>query len=233
MHKPDPRQLEGDDDDSDRGTAYVPPGSLTYEFNMKSKQSQAAVGHGSAEDEEYYIRETGDNRLDRERSVSLVKRTIPEDWEDDNDAVQCKSCSRKFSLLVRKHHCRNCGLIFCDDCTKNRSAIKTKNYHTAVRVCGRCSFSLSKGRELVPNLQLKHQISAMEDVSQALMQENQHLRSLIDNMEQINKEQATTIHALCQQEQQFLDDIRKFKSRPACQQCAISELGEPQESPHS
>jgi len=55
----------------------------------------------------------------------------------------------------------------------------------------------------------------MEDVSQALMQENQHLRSLIDNMEQINKEQATTIQVLCQQEHQFLEDIRKYKSRLA------------------
>lgn len=215
-----------DEDDPDRNTAYAPPGSLTYEFNMKTKQNQTFSSQPAIEEEEYYTRSTGDNRLDRERSVSLVKRTIPEDWEDDNDAVQCKSCSRKFSLLVRKHHCRNCGLIFCDDCTKNRSTIKTKNYHTAVRVCGRCSFSLSKGRELVPNLQLKHQISAMEDVSQALMQENQHLRSLIDNMEQINKEQATTIQALCQQELQFLDEIRKYKSRLALSALAETEEGQ-------
>jgi len=89
-----------------------------------------------------------------------VNRSLPEDWEADQDVEFCKSCSKRFSLLNRKHHCRNCGGIYCADCTKTRSIIKEKNYHSPVRVCGRCAFALNKNQNLVPNLQLKSQISA-------------------------------------------------------------------------
>ncbi len=48
------------------------------------------------------------------------------------------SCSHLSSLG------RNCGLIFCSDCTKYRSTILAKSYPTPVRVCGRCFFALKQ-----------------------------------------------------------------------------------------
>ncbi len=38
-------------------------------------------------------------------------------WVPDNNVVHCTECSTDFSLLVRKHHCRNCGKIFCNLCS--------------------------------------------------------------------------------------------------------------------
>ena len=38
-------------------------------------------------------------------------------WVPDSNVVQCTECSTDFSLLVRKHHCRNCGKIFCNSCS--------------------------------------------------------------------------------------------------------------------
>lgn len=40
-------------------------------------------------------------------------------WIPDNMAIECNDCKIKFNLLVRKHHCRRCGNIFCKDCTNN------------------------------------------------------------------------------------------------------------------
>lgn len=74
---------------------------------------------------------------------SPVKRFMPENWEEDEYTLQCNNCNQKFSFITRKHHCRNCGSIFCDDCTKNRISIPEKNYLENVRVCDRCYFSLS------------------------------------------------------------------------------------------
>ena len=37
-------------------------------------------------------------------------------WDNDEDYTECKSCSAKFNFLLRKHHCRHCGKIFCIDC---------------------------------------------------------------------------------------------------------------------
>jgi hypothetical protein len=41
-------------------------------------------------------------------------------WQPDSTAASCKSCGAKFTVFLRKHHCRKCGYIFCDDCSKGR-----------------------------------------------------------------------------------------------------------------
>lgn len=140
---------------------------------------------------------------------------FPEDWELDGDVSFCNACSKRFSLLVRKHHCRNCGMIFCADCSQQKCPILEKNYQTPVRVCGRCHFALS-GNEaeseqtyshlrpvVTDNSQstLKHQIAAMEDVSQALMAENKELRGLVGHLQQIIGVQKKAISLMQQGEQ--------------------------------
>ena len=34
-------------------------------------------------------------------------------WQRDADVAACTSCSRAFSIGLRRHHCRECGLVFC------------------------------------------------------------------------------------------------------------------------
>ena len=38
-------------------------------------------------------------------------------WVPDNNVLQCNNCPQEFSMLIRKHHCRNCGKIFCHKCS--------------------------------------------------------------------------------------------------------------------
>ncbi|KAK6201582.1 FYVE zinc finger-domain-containing protein [Scheffersomyces amazonensis] len=38
-----------------------------------------------------------------------------DNWQDDTGISNCSICFVKFSLLLRKHHCRLCGKIVCDD----------------------------------------------------------------------------------------------------------------------
>ena len=38
------------------------------------------------------------------------------EWQNDADAKRCKGCDTQFSMLVRKHHCRHCLMIFCSTC---------------------------------------------------------------------------------------------------------------------
>lgn len=70
---------------------------------------------------------------------------------------------------------------------------------TPVRVCERCFFGLAEQEQrqkLNPNQQLKHQVSAMERVIEALMLENTQLRALVENMETIEKANRKTIETL-------------------------------------
>ncbi|XP_065653572.1 RUN and FYVE domain-containing protein 2-like [Hydra vulgaris] len=57
-------------------------------------------------------------------------------WQEDKDANECQLCIQQFSLSKRKHHCRNCGGIFCHSCSDNTLALKSSA--KPVRVCDTC-----------------------------------------------------------------------------------------------
>lgn len=39
------------------------------------------------------------------------------EWESDTVAKTCRVCVKKFGFLLRRHHCRKCGLVVCDKCS--------------------------------------------------------------------------------------------------------------------
>ncbi|XP_071859969.1 RUN and FYVE domain-containing protein 2 isoform X1 [Bombus fervidus] len=57
-------------------------------------------------------------------------------WANDRLVTQCKSCNREFNITRRKHHCRNCGKIFCHACSDNTTALPSST--KPVRVCDEC-----------------------------------------------------------------------------------------------
>lgn len=59
-------------------------------------------------------------------------------WAKDALATACKQCNKDFGLLRRKHHCRNCGFIFCNDCSSRNCFIPDSTYTTQERVCDGC-----------------------------------------------------------------------------------------------
>lgn len=81
----------------------------------------------------------------RERKPSLPRAH----WVPDKDAKACGNapCSRPFTVLLRRHHCRACGLVFCRQCVDARllldpetaEPVKRKNKNAvAARVCVDC-----------------------------------------------------------------------------------------------
>ena len=36
-----------------------------------------------------------------------------EHWVKDEEQERCTGCDADFTTFLRKHHCRNCGNIFC------------------------------------------------------------------------------------------------------------------------
>uniref|UniRef100_A0A671UBN0 RUN and FYVE domain containing 1 n=1 Tax=Sparus aurata TaxID=8175 RepID=A0A671UBN0_SPAAU len=57
-------------------------------------------------------------------------------WLKDDEATSCKQCQKEFSIARRKHHCRNCGDIYCNSCSGNELALPS--YPRPVRVCDMC-----------------------------------------------------------------------------------------------
>jgi len=63
---------------------------------------------------------------------------VARQWIRDEDATECTKCKAVFTAFRRKHHCRNCGGIFCGRCTQNRVTIMRLGYSVPQRVCEKC-----------------------------------------------------------------------------------------------
>lgn len=62
------------------------------------------------------------------------------DWFPDNGSSVCTICSRKFTVIFRRHHCRNCGALVCRLCaprlnTKPIPRLKVKGSVRHCRIC--------------------------------------------------------------------------------------------------
>eukprot|EP00758_Cryptobia_borreli_P001832 Tbor_TRINITY_DN2570_c0_g1::TRINITY_DN2570_c0_g1_i1::g.516::m.516/K06276/PDPK1; 3-phosphoinositide dependent protein kinase-1 len=65
-------------------------------------------------------------------------------WVGDDEVTQCKHCGKDFNLIRRKHHCRNCGNIFCDSCSNHQVHIPESTYKGKERVCDPCLYVLER-----------------------------------------------------------------------------------------
>ncbi|OAF66452.1 hypothetical protein A3Q56_05820 [Intoshia linei] len=79
-----------------------------------------------------------------ETSDSIFERISPPFWENDNTRNSCTLCNAQFNFFRRRHHCRNCGKLYCSACTKNRSPLINYDIHISVRVCILCYTWLSQ-----------------------------------------------------------------------------------------
>ncbi|KAF9199998.1 hypothetical protein BGZ49_009807 [Haplosporangium sp. Z 27] len=58
-----------------------------------------------------------------QNQIHTPSPTIEAKWESDHKAIECRECHRKFSLWLRRHHCRRCGHVVCDRCSSHRAML--------------------------------------------------------------------------------------------------------------
>lgn len=52
--------------------------------------------------------------------VDTVRQRVGISWVPDDTVNRCYECNSTFGLFCRRHHCRGCGRIFCDSCSRYR-----------------------------------------------------------------------------------------------------------------
>lgn len=62
----------------------------------------------------------------------------PPAWIPDGKAPRCMSCKTAFTAFRRRHHCRNCGGVFCGVCSNASAPLPKYGLTKAVRVCREC-----------------------------------------------------------------------------------------------
>jgi hypothetical protein len=80
---------------------------------------------------------------------SIIVYRVPPRWVPDDERPRCSGCNVEFKLTLRRHHCRACGEVFCDNCTKARSRVGVpatrpgskalNDSRDRVRVCDPCN----------------------------------------------------------------------------------------------
>ncbi|XP_031443261.1 RUN and FYVE domain-containing protein 1 [Clupea harengus] len=94
----------------------------------------------TCEEQEQALQEMGlhlsQSKLKMEDFKEVNKALKGHAWLKDDEATQCKHCLKEFSISRRKHHCRNCGDIYCSSCSSNELALPS--YPKPVRVCDIC-----------------------------------------------------------------------------------------------
>ncbi|XP_052069301.1 WD repeat and FYVE domain-containing protein 3-like isoform X1 [Mytilus californianus] len=68
-------------------------------------------------------------------------RVVADHWMKDEVADACQ-CGVKFSFSDRRHHCRDCGNVFCAKCTRYETEIRRRMILRPVRVCKECYKSI-------------------------------------------------------------------------------------------
>ena len=82
------------------------------------------------------------------------------EWQSDAAADACTACAAPFTLTRRRHHCRRCGTVVCDECSTRRVAVgggKPSRVCNACAVCPQCSLSDPAQRAL----QFLHDVGAV------------------------------------------------------------------------
>jgi hypothetical protein len=109
--------------------------------------------------------------------VSIRGRAVTQEekqhWVPDEAATNCRNCNAVFSAFFnRRHHCRNCGDVFCDSCTRGRTTLTAEPDAEVVRVCDRClaevTQRLTKAKDMSNKVPV---LRTHEDLAKTLQEE--------------------------------------------------------------
>jgi hypothetical protein len=123
-------------------TTIEDPFPDTHAFVVQSPQKSFMAWAPSEEEKNSWI-ETINAAIDSLRHKAVEGGRVAPLWTPDTSVSHCQHCGTKFGAAVWRHHCRSCGALTCDSCSKHRISLPQINSTNKERVCNRCFLSLS------------------------------------------------------------------------------------------
>ena len=79
-------------------------------------------------------------------------------WMPDEEASSCTKCKTEFDWMNRRHHCRHCGIIFCNKCSYQRCLLPANfEMRDPQRVCESCFEALAPHQNSLTSVIANHQ----------------------------------------------------------------------------
>lgn len=114
-----------------RATGPISNGTLTTTQSQSTENTETNVVVGTTTTDGVLI---------------AIDSTHP-NWYNDNASNSCLICHIAFSMLFRRHHCRQCGVLCCWKCSTNRIKLfyPLEDQYISARVCDRCIMGVAGG----------------------------------------------------------------------------------------
>uniref|UniRef100_A0A8C0GYN3 phosphatidylinositol-3,5-bisphosphate 3-phosphatase n=1 Tax=Chelonoidis abingdonii TaxID=106734 RepID=A0A8C0GYN3_CHEAB len=105
----------------------------------------------SSDTEDFYSDHSEDCLSEASWEPVDKKETEVTRWVPDHMASHCFNCDCEFWIAKRRHHCRNCGNVFCAGCCHLKLPIPDQQLYDPVLVCNSCydHIQVSRARELM------------------------------------------------------------------------------------
>jgi len=112
-------------------------------------------------------------------------------WMPDSEAIFCPLCSVTFTVFTRKHHCRKCGKVFCDQCSDHKINVPEHGFRKPVRVCSKCAevgFFLAPAETTENKYDEIAYENTQQDVDEETQRHQQHQQQHLAKLKQNNRD---------------------------------------------
>jgi hypothetical protein len=118
------------------------------------------------------------HKSSKKRKLRYVEPKTIYHWVEDNKVTRCYQCGAEFGFFTRKHHCRNCGRIFCYNCSNYEAVLDKIKKHKIIeyirditlpekknqlqKVCVKCYHKIQNYKQIKPLITILDMIKVLD-----------------------------------------------------------------------
>lgn len=141
---------------------------MSNQWLLRTPRKSFHISAASLEEKQAWMEHIERCRLERLKQLGFpaVMKPFASTWIPDAASDVCMRCSQAFNVTQRRHHCRHCGFVVCNSCSKARAILKHIS-SKPVRVCRRCKDSLCEQEVSKGTVRKKDSIEEMPEYEES------------------------------------------------------------------
>lgn len=119
---------------------------MDNQWLLRTPRKSFCIAAASPEEKHAWMNHIEDCRRDKISRLGLKpekRGSFAASWIPDSASAICMRCSERFGMTQRRHHCRRCGFVVCNSCSKGRALLENIS-SKPVRVCQPCMATMQR-----------------------------------------------------------------------------------------